>query len=80
MEQYGQLDEQSVKEKMGELLSRCEKDQSRVIPTLQLVQETFGYLPQEAIGTVAAHLGMTEVQVFGVASIYNHFRLTPHGK
>jgi NADH-quinone oxidoreductase subunit E len=80
MEQYGKLDEQSVKEKMGELLSRCEKDQSRVIPTLQLVQETFGYLPQEAIGDVAGHLGMTEVQVFGVASFYNHFRFTPLGK
>lgn len=80
MEHHGKLDEETVREKMGVLLSRCEKDQSRVIPALQLVQETFGYLPPEAIGHVAAHLGMSEVQVFGVASFYNHFRFTPLGK
>jgi NADH-quinone oxidoreductase subunit E len=80
MERYGELDEQSVKEKMHELLSTCQRDRSRVIPILQLVQETFGYLPQRAVGDVASHLGMTEVQVFGVASFYNHFRFTPLGK
>jgi NADH-quinone oxidoreductase subunit E len=80
MEQCGKLDEQAVKEKMAELLSQCKTDRSRVIPILQQVQESFGYLPPTAVGDVAAHLGMTEVQVFGVASFYNHFRFTPLGK
>lgn len=80
MEAYGKLDAQTVKEKMSEMLSQCDHDRSRLIPILQMVQETFGYLPAESIAEVASHLGMTEVQVFGVASFYNHFRFTPLGK
>jgi NADH-quinone oxidoreductase subunit E len=71
---------QAIQEKLSEILSRCEKDRSRLIPVLQVVQETFGYLPKEAIHEIGLHLGMTEVQVYGVASFYNHFRFIPLGK
>ncbi|NLI80603.1 MAG: NADH-quinone oxidoreductase subunit NuoE [Deltaproteobacteria bacterium] len=80
MEPYGTVDEAVFREKMALILRESEKDRSRVIPLLQQVQETFGYLPPQAVAEVAAHLGMTEVQVFGVASFYNHFRFTPLGK
>lgn len=80
MEPYGTVDEAVFREKMALILRESEKDRGRVIPLLQQVQETFGYLPPQAVAEVAAHLGMTEVQVFGVASFYNHFRFTPLGK
>lgn len=80
MGERGKFDEQEVKEKLTEILVQCEQDRSRLIPVLQQTQETFGYLPAEAIGAIASHLGMTDVQVYGVASFYNHFRFIPLGK
>lgn len=74
------VEEPAINEKMAEVLSLFEKDRSLLIPILQRVQDAFGYIPEEAMLAVASHLGMTEVQVYGVASFYNHFRFTPLGK
>ena len=73
-------EDRAVRERINEILGRCERDRSRLIPVLQLVQDTFGYLPKEAVNEVASHLGMMDVQVYGVASFYNHFRFIPLGK
>lgn len=73
-------EEKEITEGIREVLSQNGRDRSRLIPILQKVQRGFGYLPQIAMREVASHLGMTDVQVFGVASFYNHFRFTPLGK
>ncbi|NVM24698.1 MAG: NADH-quinone oxidoreductase subunit NuoE [Desulfobacterales bacterium] len=74
------MEKETVKERLTEILALCERDRSRLIPILQSVQDAFGYLPREAILEVASYLGMTDVQVYGVASFYNLFRFTPLGK
>lgn len=74
------VEKETVKERLPEILALCERDRSRLIPILQSVQDAFGYLPREAILEVASYLGMTDVQVYGVASFYNLFRFTPLGK
>lgn len=71
---------EGVVEELAEILALCERDRSRLIPILQRVQDAFGYLPKEALLEVASYLGMTDVQIYGVASFYNHFRFTPLGK
>ncbi|MBW1703794.1 MAG: NADH-quinone oxidoreductase subunit NuoE [Deltaproteobacteria bacterium] len=73
-------EEKQVIEGINEILSRYDKDKSHLIPILQKVQQAFGYLPRIATQMVASHLEMTDVEVFGVASFYNHFRFTPLGK
>ena len=73
-------EERDLQEQVKAILAQCEKEKSRLIPMLQMVQNAVGYLPQVAIREVAAYLDMTDVQVFGVASFYNHFRFTPLGK
>lgn len=73
-------DDKAIRQRINEILSQCERDRRRLIPVLQLVQDTFGYLPKEAINEVSSYLGMTDVQVYGVASFYNHFRFIPLGK
>jgi len=80
MKGQAMMDEQAVKEKIAQVLAQCDTDRGRLIPVLQAVQESFGYLPRQAIDEVASHLGMSAVQVFGVASFYNHFRFTPLGR
>ncbi|MEE9418346.1 MAG: NADH-quinone oxidoreductase subunit NuoE [Desulfatiglandaceae bacterium] len=80
MEGQAAAEEQQAEEKLKEILAQCERDRSQLIPILQKVQDAFGYLPKEAIIEVATYLGMTDVQIYGVASFYNHFRFTPLGK
>jgi NADH-quinone oxidoreductase subunit E len=80
MEQQVKAEAEEIKEKTGRVLAQCERDRSRLIPTLQTVQNEFGYLPEEAMREVASFLGMTDVEIYGVASFYNHFRFVPLGK
>ena len=75
-----EAEEQQMTEETGKLLIQFEKEKSGLIPILQSVQNTFGYLPETAIRQIADHLGMTDVQIYGVASFYNHFRFTPLGR
>jgi NADH-quinone oxidoreductase subunit E len=51
-----------------------------LIPILQDIQARFGYLPREAIKEVAKFMRIREIEVFGVATFYNQFRLIPPGK
>ena len=80
MEALTATEEQEIKAGLAEILAQCEPDRSQLIPILQKVQEHFGYLPKLAISQIGTHLGMTDVQIYGVASFYNHFRYIPLGK
>ena len=51
-----------------------------LLEVLRRVQDRLGYLPEEAIAGVARHLRMSAADVYGVASFYQHLRLTPRGK
>jgi len=80
MEAQTAAEEQEIRAGLAEILAQCEPDRSQLIPILQKVQENFGYLPKLAISEIGSHLGMTDVQIYGVASFYNHFRYIPLGK
>ena len=51
-----------------------------LIPLLQAVQGRLGYLPPEAMGTVARHARVPRSRVYGVASFYSQFRFHPVGR
>jgi len=55
-------------------------DRSILIPLLQDIQDEFGYLPEDVLTEAAAHIGMPLSSIYGVATFYNQFRLTPLGK
>ncbi len=55
-------------------------ERSDLIPILQEVQAKFGYLPEEAMQHVARFVRVPLSQVYGVATFYALFRLTPGGK
>jgi len=56
------------------------KNESSVIPLLQLVQEREGYIPAQAVRAIAQYTGVQEAQVYGVATFYAQFRFQPRGK
>lgn len=51
-----------------------------LIPILQEVQESCGYLCQEAIVMIGEHLKLPASKIYGVATFYNQFRFKPRGK
>ncbi len=51
-----------------------------LIQTLHTVQETFGYLDEEAMKYVAEALRAPLSQVYGVATFYHFFTLKPQGE
>lgn len=55
-------------------------DRSNLIAMLQDVQDIYGYLPEKALIDISAHLNLPLSRVYGVATFYNQFRLTPLGK
>ncbi len=50
------------------------------IPLLQGIQDEFGFLPLDAIRYLTTKTGIPASHLFGVATFYNRFRLTPVGK
>lgn len=56
------------------------RDKSNLIALLQDVQEVYGYLPEAALQEVADFIGIPLSRVYGVATFYNQFRLTPLGQ
>jgi bidirectional [NiFe] hydrogenase diaphorase subunit len=50
-----------------------------LIETLHTVQESFGYLDEEALAFVARALRVPPSRVYGVATFYNFFSLKPQG-
>jgi NADH:ubiquinone oxidoreductase subunit E len=51
-----------------------------LIIVLQKTQELVGYLPKIIIKQIATGLNISEAEVYGVASFYSQFHLTPRGK
>jgi NADH-quinone oxidoreductase subunit E len=52
---------------------------SDLIPVLQKTQARLGYLPREAMITIAEKLELHASEVYSVATFYNQLRLTPPG-
>ncbi len=55
-------------------------DRSNLIALLQDVQEIYGYLPENDLRAIAEYLNISMSSIYGVATFYNQFRLTPLGK
>jgi len=67
-------------EQLSNILENHRGERNGLIPILLEVQKEFGYLPKEAMLAVARFLGMNPMDIWGVATFFNQFRLTPLGK
>jgi NADH-quinone oxidoreductase subunit E len=65
---------------VNEVLKEKEKTTENLIPILQNVQARLGYLPALAMEMIADNLAVPAADVYGLATFYNQFRLTPPGK
>lgn len=66
---------------LTEILAKFPKgDRGFLIPILQEVQESHGYVSSDVVDEIAAFTGVSPGEIFGVASFYAHFRFTKPGK
>jgi NADH-quinone oxidoreductase subunit E len=61
-------------------LSRHPRERGALIPLLQDIQETLGYVSPESLRAASRHLNLPESSVYGVVTFYSQFHLTPQGK
>jgi NADH-quinone oxidoreductase subunit E len=73
-------EQKDIRRRTKKVLKKFNKKRDNLVPILQQVQDELGYLPREAQIEVAEHLKIPEVDVYGVVTFYNQFRLKPPGK
>lgn len=59
------------------IAARHQRRPEALLPVLHEVQAAFGYVPREAIATLADALNLTRAEVDGVVSFYHDFRRAP---
>ena len=70
----------SVQPTIENILTEYGRERDNLIPLLQEVQDQLHYLSPEAVRLVADHLGLSENDVYGVATFYTQFRFVPPGQ
>jgi NADH-quinone oxidoreductase E subunit len=66
--------------KFEETVARYPKKEAAMLPVLNLAQQEFGYLGQEAIEYVAKLMGQPPARVRGVVSFYTMLNMKPIGR
>ena len=67
-------------EKIDKIIENYKNDKTFLIPILQDIQAEYNYLPKETLIHVAEKLSLPLIQVYGVATFFKAFNLTPRGK
>ncbi len=67
-------------EELAPVLERYGNVKGSLITILQRAQEIYGYLSQEAITYISEETGIPTAKIYGVATFYAQFKLTPVGR
>jgi NADH-quinone oxidoreductase subunit E len=67
-------------EKITEILETKEDHFGGLISILEKIQAKYSYLPEDALRMVSEKTGRSLVDIYGVATFYKSFSLTPRGK
>lgn len=62
------------------IVGRYRSRPGSLIPVLEEIQETIGYLPKSILARVAVGLRLPYSEVYGVATFYSFFTMVPRGR
>ena len=71
---------QEQEKQLGDYIELYKDTKGALIPILQKSQAIYGYLPIEVQSVVADGLKIPLAEVYGVATFYSQFTLSPKGK
>ena len=74
------MEKAEIKSQVKEVLSHFGGRREELISILGAVQQKFRYLPRESIEEVSQSLHISQSTIYGVATFYAQFKLTPAGK
>lgn len=74
------LTKDDIQDKLKKVLANYEGEKHELIPILQDTQAAFRYLPAAAVREIARFLSISESTIYGVATFYAQFKLTPVGR
>lgn len=70
-----------MKNGIAEILdAKGDAKRDSLIPILQVIQESEGFLSEKSVAEVGSRLGIPTSKIYGVATFYNQFRFEPKGK
>ena len=75
----GTIDRQSVEQAVSAAIERNGNHREELIPILNDVNRTLGYLPAEALDDISRRLRVPKSQIFSVASFYQMLNTKPRG-
>ncbi len=78
MEEY-KVDKEKLK-KLGDYIEGLDYAEGELINILREAQEMFGFLHMDIQLFIARKLGIPAAKVYGVATFYSYFTMTPKGK
>lgn len=68
------------KAKLDAVIAECKDDKSRLMHVMQEAQGIYGYLPREVQVMIAEGMDIPLEKVYGVATFYAQFSLSPKGE
>jgi formate dehydrogenase subunit gamma len=64
----------------AEIIAEHSKVEGATLVILHALQETFGYVPEDALPMIANELNLSRAEVYGVFTFYHDFRAKPAGR
>ena len=64
---------------VNEVLADLAHEPGALLPIFHAIQEHLGYVPEEAIPTIAKALNQTRAEIYGTLTFYSDFRTSPPG-
>lgn len=66
--------------RVQDIWARHPAKRASLIPVLQDIQDSFGYLPETAIDLLSELADISANEIYGVATFYTQFRFSPPGE
>ena len=70
----------AVSASLAELIDCHREVPGALLPLLQAIQGTVGFIPEHAVPAIATALNLSRAEVHGVISFYHDFRTEPAGR
>ncbi len=71
--------EKNISNELKPIFEKYEIERSSLIPILQEVQSKNSYISEAAVKEISEYLGVSENEIYGVATFYAQFRFTRPG-
>ena len=66
--------------KIDKIIEKYKNENSTIISLLQDITDEYGYLPEDVLNDVSKKVNVPLSKLYGLATFYTSFRLTPKGK